>query len=63
MGKKHTSGFFGCGHMMQNWGFWEDSTCPVCQLPDETKVHLMTCPDAGAEIHWQAVVDSLEVWM
>jgi hypothetical protein len=56
---KHVSGFFGIGHMMKNWHFWDHSQCPCCHHVEETKEHIMTCPHPACATTWLASLAGL----
>jgi hypothetical protein len=60
---KHVSGFFGIGHMMKHWKFWDHSRCPCCDHEDETKEHLLTCPHPDCASTWSASLAGFEAWM
>lgn len=60
---KHVSGFFGVGHMMEHWEFWDHSRCPCCDHEDETKVHFLTCPALSCSEHWAESLLGLRAWM
>jgi hypothetical protein len=60
---KHVSGFFGIGHMMKNWQFWDHSRCPCCNHEDETKEHLLTCPHPACAETWSESLAGLRAWM
>jgi hypothetical protein len=60
---KHVSGFFGIGHMMKNWCFWDHSRCPCCNHINETKEHLLTCPHPACATTWSDSLAGLGTWM
>ena len=60
---KHVSGFFGVGHMMKIWQFWDHSRCPCCDHEDETKEHLMTCPHPACAATWSDSLAGFRAWM
>ena len=60
---KHVSGFFGVGHMMRNWKFWDHSRCPCCDHEDETKLHLLTCPHPDCAFTWSESLAGFREWL
>jgi hypothetical protein len=60
---KHVSRFFGIGHMMKIWQFWDHSRCPCCNYEDETKEHLLTaCPHLARAETWSESLAGLRAW-
>lgn len=46
---KHVSGFFATGRCMKMRKQRLTDECSRCNTPDETKTHIITCPEADAE--------------
>ena len=57
---KMASGIMGTGRMMKRWKVKDGDRCPCCNLPDETNMHILTCPSREAKIQWAASTTSLD---
>ena len=61
---KHASGWCAVGHRMEQWGLWEDSTCPCCTTePKETPRHLLVCPDPRLCKVWTERLAGFDTWL
>ena len=49
---KWATGWFATGRNMKRWNFHHLDHCPHCNIPDETKTHILLCPCSDARENW-----------
>jgi len=60
---KHISGHCGVGRQLLRRHWQDHDHCPLCDQPDETTKHVVTCPDVRAANCWLEGVDALATWL
>ena len=56
---KHTSGHFGCGTKLLQWGHQDHDLCPICNHTEDLK-HILLCPHPRSQLTWQLALSKLE---
>ena len=56
---KHTSGHFGCGSKLLQWGHQDHDLCPFCNHTEDPH-HIILCPHPRSQLTWNLALSKFE---
>jgi hypothetical protein len=59
----HALGHCAVGVMMKMWKHWVHSLCPWCMQENKKNNHVLLCPDACTQQHWDKLSKKLDLDM